>query len=124
MVYWFTRDYNLSTHPDADNISKKVGDGDGLEGIAYADDQQMRLRVAAVVDLGFGGEGVAGRLDEFDLSDAPTDLTIAIERLLSGPAPMGRAQAPSFTYIELGMLDFGRVRFGPEQPPRPEEQPS
>lgn len=119
-VYWFVRPYRRHVHPDADNLSKKVWDA--LEGLAYADDKQVRLRIAAVIDLGAADEPDSPPLDQLDLSDAPDALPTALGRLLSGPVTPGAPQARSFTYIELGKLGSGMIRFGLAPQPRTAEE--
>lgn len=108
-VYWFVRPYKRHVHPDADNLSKKVWDA--LEGSAYADDKQVRLRVAAVIDLGAASGAEAPPLEQLDLSSAPDAVAAALGRLLTGPDTPGAPQTRSFTYIEFGPLGTGMIRF-------------
>ena len=108
-VYWFVRPYRRHIHPDADNLSKKVWDA--LEGSAYADDKQVRLRIAAVIDLGATGGIEALPLEQLDLSSAPEAVPVALGRLVAGPATPGDPQTRSFTYVEFGPLGSGMIRF-------------
>ena len=108
-VYWFVRPYRRHVHPDADNLSKKVWDA--LEGLAYPDDKQVRLRIAAVIDLGAVGGTEALPLEELDLSGALEAVPVALGRLLAGPDTSGDPQTRNFTYIEFGPLGAGMVRF-------------
>lgn len=109
VVYWFVRSYKRHTHPDADDLSKKVWDA--LEGLAYPDDKQVRLRLAAVVDLGVAGGVEALPLEQLDLSGAPEAVPAALGRLLAGPDIPGDPRTRSFTYIEFGPLGTGMIRF-------------
>ncbi|MBX9701405.1 MAG: RusA family crossover junction endodeoxyribonuclease, partial [Acetobacteraceae bacterium] len=107
---WFVRGYDLGRDSDADNLSKRVWDA--LEGLAFADDKQVRLRTAAIIDLGpVDDEGEVPDIEALDLTDVPDDLAMALDRLLSGRTRPGSARSPSFTYIELAPLDLRQLTF-------------
>jgi hypothetical protein len=100
IVYWFTFDYDLHRHPDADNISKGVWDSLGALGF-YHDDKQVRLRVAGIYDLGSVRPGRTA-LEDFDLSALPLSVLSEFEAFLNqDPA---RPPQPYLTYIEAGPL--------------------
>ena len=90
-------------------MSKKVWDV--LEGSAYADDKQVRLRIAAVIDLGAAGSVEALPLEQLDLSGAPDAIPAALGRLLAGPDSPGDPQTRSYTSIEFGRLGTGMIWF-------------
>ena len=112
-MYWSVRGYSHVHHPDADNISKPIWDALGKGG-AYRDDRQVRLRIAAVVDLSLvvGAEGTG--VEAFDLSDAPPVVANAVETLASGSTDGDGAigAAPGFVYVEMGRLGPAMLRFG------------
>lgn len=70
IVYYFVRGYRPATDADADNLSKRIWDA--LEGVAYHDDQLVRLRMAGVIEAGRARDG-APALEELDLSDLPSE---------------------------------------------------
>lgn len=109
VIYWFVRPYRRHGHPDADNLSKRVWDA--LEGLAYADDKQVRLRAAAVIDFGAAGGGEAAPFERLDFSGAPEAVPAVLEKLLAGADLQGVPQVRSFTYIEIGPLGSGMIRF-------------
>lgn len=108
IVYWFTRRY-FSNHPDADNLSKKVWDEEvGLGGLAFGDDKQVRLRIAAVFHFGQPSDADAlAEVDVLNLPDAPGALLDALGELIAASAP-----GTGFTYIEVGRWTPDMVRFG------------
>jgi hypothetical protein len=79
--------------------------------LAYNDDRQVRLRVAAILDLGAAGEAEPPALEQLDLSGAPEAVAYALDDLLAGRGGPGSPQTRSFTYIELGPLGSGMLRF-------------
>jgi hypothetical protein len=98
IVYWFTRGYDPAREPDADNMSKKVWDDDGLQGRAYRNDSQVRLRIAGIVDVGQPRDGdTLAAIDVLDLPETPSALLDAVGELIADDAP-----TPGFTYIEVG----------------------
>jgi hypothetical protein len=98
VVYWFTRGYDPDREPDADNMSKKVWDDDGLQGRAYRDDSQVRLRIAAIVDIGRPrNAGALATVGVLDLPDTPPALFDAVGELIADDAPTS-----GFTCIEIG----------------------
>jgi hypothetical protein len=109
-VYWFIWGYDQYRHPDADNLSKRVWDR--LQGFAYEDDKQVRVRTAAVIDLvETKPESGSIALDQIDVSRLPQIVVEALDRLLDTPLVAGRVTGPSFTYVELGPLDYGWLSF-------------
>lgn len=112
-MYWFVRGYNHHRHPDADNISKPIWDGLGKGG-AYGDDRQIRLRIAAVVDLSLVAGAKGTEAEAFDLSSAPPAVADALEALASRPTDGEEAgiAATGFIYVEVGRLGPAMLRFG------------
>jgi hypothetical protein len=112
-VYWFVRGYSHVHHPDADNISKPIWDALGKGG-AFRDDKQVRLRIAAVVDLSLVAGAKGTETEVFDLSNAPPAVAHALEALASQETDGERAGAatPGFVYVEVGRLGPAMLRFG------------
>ena len=95
VVCWFVRGYNPNTDPDADNISKAVWDDLGGIGL-YGDDRQIRVRVAAIVDL-FNPGGLA--LSQVDLRGLPRSIIESLDRLAG--AALDDAGDGDLTVIEV-----------------------
>lgn len=93
IVYYFVRGYRPARDADADNVSKRVWDA--LEGVAYQDDEVVRLRIAGVLDAGQGYGDDGPRLEQVDLSDI---CPLAARELLSLVA----SEEKHILYIELG----------------------
>src|SRR5215218_4859126 len=85
MVYYF---HNVPTDTDADNISKPVWDT--LEGLAFANDRDVRLRIAGMHDLS------SAPLGTLDISRVPAHLLADLERLTR--------TADHILYVEVGRL--------------------
>lgn len=106
-VYWFIAGYQPALHPDADNLSKKIWDALGLQGIAFADDAQVRLRTAAVVDVLPAEDGLAAT--ELLISAMPGKVAEALDALLDGPPAAATGLGPGFAYVECGPLEAGML---------------
>jgi Holliday junction resolvase RusA-like endonuclease len=108
VVYWFTRRY-VSNHPDADNMSKKIWDKEvELGGLAFGDDRQVRLRIAAVFHFGQPRDAdVLAEVDVLNLPNAPGVLLDAVGELIAASA-----LGTGFTYIEVGRWAPDMIRFG------------
>jgi len=95
VVYYF---HNVPTDTDADNISKPVWDS--LEGMAFANDRHIKLRLAGIHDLSLAG------LERLDLSGVPEDLARDLDELV--------ASEDHILYIEVGKLHESMYRFSCE----------
>jgi Holliday junction resolvase RusA-like endonuclease len=95
VVYYF---HNVPTDTDADNISKPVWDS--LEGFAFANDRNVKLRIAGIHDLS------KARLDSLDLSALSEELARDLGDLV--------ASADHILYIEVGRLHESMYRFSCE----------
>jgi hypothetical protein len=95
VVYYF---HNVPTETDADNISKPVWDS--LEGLAFENDRNVKLRIAGIHDLAKAG------LDTLDLSPMPQDLATDLSNLV--------ASRDHILYIEVGRLHESMYRFSCE----------
>lgn len=106
----FVRGYEPFTDPDADNISKAIWDELGTLGL-YADDEQVRLRVASVFDVTPGNGGPT--LSEVDLANLPDAVVEDLNRLGGVPLPgAGRF----LTVVQVSALTaerFNACCFGP-----------
>lgn len=94
IVYYVSK---VRTGADADNISKPVWDS--LKSIAYTDDVQVRLRIAAVLDLDSSLE-----VTDLDITSVPDD---TVEELVEGI--LGQEH---FVYVQFGHLEQSMIRFG------------
>jgi Endodeoxyribonuclease RusA len=94
IVYYFARGYRPARDADADNVSKRVWDA--LEGVAYKDDQVVRLRLSGVIEAG-AAEDEAPSLQELDLSDAAAGGAKELLRLVA-------AQEAHILYVEVGTV--------------------
>jgi Holliday junction resolvase RusA-like endonuclease len=88
VVYYF---HNVHTDTDADNISKPVWDC--LEGIAFANDRSIKLRIA-------------GKLETLDISRIPLEVVPDLHHLTQ--------TADHVVYVEVGRLHESMFRFGCE----------
>ena len=112
VVCWFTMRYRPGTNPDADNISKRVwdalsdpkpGDAAGRCRLgAFADDKQVRVRVAGIFDLG-SRDGGAPALSDLDLGNLPTEVVRQLESMADS-AVVGQHLDQHLTYIRFGRL--------------------
>jgi hypothetical protein len=102
IVYYFVRGYRPTNDADADNVSKRVWDA--LEGVAYQDDEVVRLRIAGVIETGGGPGNDSPRLEQIDLSDLSPDVARALLDLV------GRQEA-HILYVELGPLNGSMFLF-------------
>jgi len=95
VVYYFQKKW---TGTDADNISKPIWDS--LKGIVFKDDQQIKLRIAGIVDIS------KGDLNVIDFTNVRGDIiTELIEAFDS---------IDHFTYIECGLLNKSMYKFNLE----------
>ncbi|HET7231756.1 MAG TPA: RusA family crossover junction endodeoxyribonuclease [Longimicrobium sp.] len=95
VVYYF---HNVPTDTDADNISKPVWDT--LEGLAFANDRNVRLRIAGMHDLSVAPLGT------LDVSRVPAHLLTDLEHLAQ--------TSDHILYVEVGPLHHSMYRFGHE----------
>jgi Holliday junction resolvase RusA-like endonuclease len=95
VVYYF---HNVPTDTDADNISKPVWDS--LEGIAFANDRNVKLRIAGVHDVSLGG------IEAFDTRLVQAELVFDLRHLVT--------TADHVVYVEVGRLSESMYRFGLE----------
>lgn len=121
-VCWFVFRYDPHRDPDADNISKKLWDTDGLGSIAFADDKAIRLRTAAIISLSPPGAN-SPTTQDFDLSGLPPMVIDALPWLLIGERPDGSGPADGFAYIECGPLLPHMLIFAEHPLPPLEEAP-
>jgi hypothetical protein len=92
-VYYFHQRHNQL---DADNLSKPVADA--RNGLAYVDDQIMRLRHAGVIDL------ISPDMTSFDLSDMPDNVAEDFINFIGSTEHV--------LYIEFGQLPQHMFVFG------------
>jgi hypothetical protein len=102
IVYYFVSGYRPARDADADNVSKRVWDA--LEGVAFRDDEVVRLRVAGVIETGVAHSDDGPRLEQVDLSDLSPDVARALLSLVA------REEA-HILYVELGPLSGGMFLF-------------
>jgi Holliday junction resolvase RusA-like endonuclease len=95
VVYYF---HNVQTDTDADNISKPVWDC--LEGIAFANDRSIKLRIAGMHDLAPAG------IETLDISRISPRLVPDLHDLIK--------PADHVLYVEVGKLHDSMFRFGCE----------
>ena len=99
-VYYFHR---AKTELDADNLSKPVLDA--LEGLAYENDRQVKVRYSGIYDLFRGGFGV------LDLDRVPQPHLQHLQGLLT-------SRKNHVLYVEVGRLHYEEhFRFGSEVSP-------
>jgi hypothetical protein len=94
IVYYFVRGYRPSNDPDAGNVSKRVWDA--LEGVAYDDDQVVRLQIAGLLEIGQARSGGLA-IEDIDLADVPSR---ALNQLLE----LINKRVPHILYVELGHI--------------------
>lgn len=121
VVCWFTIGYSPGTEPDADNISKgvwdilsdrKSGDGAGRYRLgAFADDKQVRVRVAGIFDL-LSRDGDAPALSDLDLGSLPTHVLRQLESMVSD-AVQGKPLIRHLTHIRFGRLSAAAYNLSP-----------
>lgn len=97
VVYYF---HNVQTDTDADNISKPVWDC--LEGLAFANDRSIRLRISGMHDLSLGG------IEALDTRFMPVEVVPDLRELVR--------RAEHIIYVEVGRLRESMYRFGLEVP--------
>lgn len=95
VVYYF---HNVKTDTDADNISKPVWDC--LEGVAFANDRNIKLRIAGMHDLS------SASLETLDISRIPLEVVPDLHHLTQ--------TADHVVYVEVGRLHESMFRFGCE----------
>ena len=92
IAYYFVKGYHPSRDADANPAAKRLWDA--LEGIAYADDAVLRLRIAGIVELGPASDG-AIHAEELDLTAL---VPASAERLLQ----LFQSNTRQFLYVEIG----------------------
>jgi hypothetical protein len=95
IVYYF---HKRNNQLDADNLSKPIWDA--LEGIAFENDLQIRLRHAGVIDLR------STDMTTFDLSKMPDTVADSFIQMVGTEAHV--------LYVELGTLHHSMFGFGHE----------
>jgi hypothetical protein len=101
IVYYFVRGFRPETDVDAGNVAKRVWDA--LEGMAYEDDQVVRLQLSGIVDTGPIRAGEVA-YEELDLTQVPREALARVLELLA-------AEEPRFLYVELGALRSSMFTF-------------
>jgi len=95
MVYYFYKEAQKGQRIDADNLSKPIWDV--LKGFLYADDVQIKLRIAGSYDLR------ENYLDDIDINDLSEDMQEALA--------MAVANEAHILYIECGSLRKNMYKF-------------